>query len=126
LSATPELREVTGTEAQQFKLGIDAVLRDVPASTGPIAAPSAPAKTYTPTAPASNIILYGPPGTGKTHSVRRRALELIGDANAATAPLAEVNAEWDRLPSRWSDRVLHVPPGLRLRGVCRGAAREDR
>lgn len=32
LSATPELREVTGIEAQQFKLGIDAVLRDVPAS----------------------------------------------------------------------------------------------
>lgn len=97
MSATPELREVTGTEAQQFKLGIEAVLRDVPASTGPVGAPSAPAKTYTPTGPASNIILYGPPGTGKTHSVRRRALELIGDAKAAAAPLTDVNAEWDRL-----------------------------
>ena len=32
LSATPELREVTSTEAQQFKIGIDAVLRDVPAN----------------------------------------------------------------------------------------------
>jgi hypothetical protein len=97
LSATPELREVKGDEAAKFKLGIDAVLRDVPASAGSIYAPSAPAKTYTPTAPASNIILYGPPGTGKTHSVRRRALKLIGDANAATAPLSEVSAEWDRL-----------------------------
>jgi hypothetical protein len=97
LSATPELREVTGAEAQQFKLGIDAVLRDVPASTGPTAAPAVAAKTYTSTGPASNIILYGPPGTGKTHSVRRRALELIGDSKATTAPLSEVNAEWDRL-----------------------------
>jgi hypothetical protein len=59
--------------------------------------PTAAPKTYTPTGPASNIILYGPPGTGKTHSVRRRALELIGDAKAAAAPLTEVNAEWDRL-----------------------------
>lgn len=92
LSATPELREVTGAEAQQFKLGIDAVLRDVPAST----TPSATAKTYAPTGPASNIILYGPPGTGKTHSVRRRALELLGDADAATASLSEVRIEWDR------------------------------
>jgi 5-methylcytosine-specific restriction protein B len=32
LSATPELREVKTEEAQKFKLGIDAVLRDVPAS----------------------------------------------------------------------------------------------
>lgn len=97
LSATPELREVTGAEAQQFKLGIDAVLRDVPASTGQTAAPAVPAKSYTSGGPASNIILYGPPGTGKTHSVRRRALELLGDPKATTAPLAEVNAEWDRL-----------------------------
>ncbi|MBL8622907.1 MAG: AAA family ATPase [Myxococcales bacterium] len=97
LSATPELREVTSTEAHQFKLGIDAVLRDVPASAGTSSAPSAPAKTYTPTAPAANVILYGPPGTGKTYSVRRRALELIGDTSAATAPLAEVNAQWARL-----------------------------
>lgn len=97
LSATPELREVTSTEALQFKLGIDAVLRDVPTSAGPIYAPSAPAKTSTPTGPASNVILYGPPGTGKTHSVRRRALELIVDGNVATAPFSEVNAEWERL-----------------------------
>lgn len=97
LSATPELREVKGDEAAKFKLGIDAVLRDVPASAGPISAPTAPAKVYTPTGPASNVILYGPPGTGKTHSVRRRALELIGDASAATAPLPEVNAQWAQL-----------------------------
>lgn len=97
LSATPQLREVTETEAQRFKLGIDAVLRDVPASSGPTAAPAVPAKSDTPTGPASNIILYGPPGTGKTHSVRRRALELIGDLNASKAPLSDVNAEWDRL-----------------------------
>lgn len=97
LSATPELREITASEAQQFKIGIDAILRDVPAATGTTVAPTAPAKTYAPTRPASNIILYGPPGTGKTHSVRRRALEIIGDANATTASLAEVNAEWDRL-----------------------------
>lgn len=97
LSATPELREVKGDEAAKFKLGIEAVLRDVPASAGPISAPSAPAKAYTPTGPASNVILYGPPGTGKTHSVRRRALEFIGDASAATAPLADVNAQWAQL-----------------------------
>ncbi|MDP1917109.1 MAG: AAA family ATPase [Myxococcales bacterium] len=97
LSATPELREVTGTEAQQFKLSIDAVLRDVPTSTGPTAPLAGPVKGYTPTGPASNIILYGPPGTGKTHSVRRRALELIGDPSASKAPASNVNAEWDRL-----------------------------
>jgi len=98
LSATPELREVSETEAEQFKLGIEAVLRDVPRSGGDSAAPSAaPAKTHTPTVPASNIILYGPPGTGKTHSVRRRALELIGAPAATSAPLSEVSAEWDRL-----------------------------
>jgi hypothetical protein len=97
LSATPELREITAAEAQQFKIGIDAILRDVPAAAGTTATPTAPAKTYTPTGPASNIILYGPPGTGKTHSVRRRALELIGDANVTTAPLPEVNAQWDQL-----------------------------
>jgi hypothetical protein len=94
LSATPELREISASEAQQFKIGIDAVLRDVPASSVTTATTSAPAKTNTQTGPASNIILYGPPGTGKTHSVRRRALELIGDATAATASLAEVNAQW--------------------------------
>lgn len=96
LSATPELREITAAEAQQFKVGIEALLRDVPTSTGAMA-PSAPAKTYTPTGTASNIILYGPPGTGKTHSVRRRALELLGDANATSAPINEVNAEWEQL-----------------------------
>ena len=94
LSATPELREVTGTEAQQFKLGIDAVLRDVPTSSGPAASPSAPAKTYTPAGPASNIILYGPPGTGKTYSVRRRALELLGAKDLKDEQIA---TEWERL-----------------------------
>jgi 5-methylcytosine-specific restriction protein B len=97
LSATPELREVTGTEAQQFKLGIDAVLRDVPGSAGPIPAPTAPTTVYTPIDAPSNVILHGPPGTGKTHSVRRRALELIGDASAASASDAEVNSQWAQL-----------------------------
>ena len=45
----------------------------------------------------SNIILYGPPGTGKTYNVRRRALELLGDAIAADAPNDHVQAEWERL-----------------------------
>jgi len=75
LSATPELREVIGDAAAKFKLVIDAVLRDVPASAGVVSAPSAPTKIYTPTGPASNIILYGAPGTSKTHSVCRRPLE---------------------------------------------------
>jgi hypothetical protein len=97
LSATPELREVKGDEAAKFKLGIDAVLRDVPTSAGPI---SAPAKAYVPTGPASNVILYGPPGTGKTHSVRRRALELLGIGSLAGKPLADASiedeqAEWE-------------------------------
>ena len=48
------------------------------------------------TAP-SNIILYGPPGTGKTYNVRRRALELLGDATATDAPNDHVQAEWERL-----------------------------
>lgn len=45
----------------------------------------------------SNIILYGPPGTGKTYNVRRRALELLGDATATNAPNDHVQAEWERL-----------------------------
>ena len=94
LSATPELREITAAEAQQFKIGIDAILRDVPATTPEW---TRPVKTYTPPGSASNIILYGPPGTGKTYSVRRRALELIGDPNAATTSLAEVSAQWEQL-----------------------------
>lgn len=97
LSATPELREVTAAEAEQFKIGIDAVLRDVPGSSASVIAASVPAKTYKPAGPASNIILYGPPGTGKTHSVRRRALELIGDPDSPSATLTEVAAEWARL-----------------------------
>jgi hypothetical protein len=44
-----------------------------------------------------NIILYGPPGTGKTYNVRRRALELLGLAEANAAPDARVQAEWERL-----------------------------
>ena len=98
LSATPGLREVKAEEAQQFKIGIDAVLRDIPTSTSPTA-PSIPTKTYKPSSPATNIILYGPPGTGKTYSVRRRALQLIGDPTAVSAPSAEVNAQWDQLCS---------------------------
>lgn len=68
-----------------------------PTASAVAAQPTASAKTHTPSGPASNIILYGPPGTGKTHSVRRRALELIGDPTAATAPLSDVNAQWERL-----------------------------
>ncbi len=45
----------------------------------------------------SNIILYGPPGTGKTYRVRRRALELLGDATATDAPNDHVQVEWERL-----------------------------
>jgi hypothetical protein len=45
----------------------------------------------------SNIILYGPPGTGKTYNVRRRALELLGDATATDTPNDHVQAEWERL-----------------------------
>lgn len=45
----------------------------------------------------SNIILYGPPGTGKTYNVRRRALELLGDATASDSPNDHVQAEWERL-----------------------------
>jgi len=93
LSATPELREITAAEAQQFKIGIDAILRDVPASAIATAEPSAPAKTYTPTGPASNVILYGPPGTGKTYSVRRRALELLGMERLGGKPLADASTE---------------------------------
>ena len=59
--------------------------------------PKTPAKTYARAGPASSIILYRLPGTGKTYSVRRRALELIGDPNAATAPLAKVSADCERL-----------------------------
>jgi 5-methylcytosine-specific restriction endonuclease McrBC GTP-binding regulatory subunit McrB len=56
--------------------------------------PKVPAKTYAPTGPASNIILYGPPGTGKTHSVRRRALELLGAKDLKDEDLQK---EWGRL-----------------------------
>lgn len=92
--ATPELSEIEPHEAAEFTVGIEALLRDVPAST--IACTESP-KTYNATGPASNIILYGPPGTGKTYSVRRRTLELLGHPTAATASAAEVKAEWDRL-----------------------------
>lgn len=95
LTSAPNLAEVPANEAAEFRFAADTLLRDVVVTVGTTHV--APLKTYTPTGPASNIILYGPPGTGKTHSVRRRALELIGDANAATSALPEVNAEWDRL-----------------------------
>jgi hypothetical protein len=45
----------------------------------------------------SNIILYGPPGTGKTYNVRKRALELLGDASAADATDHYVQAKWKEL-----------------------------
>lgn len=95
LTSAPNLAEVPSNEAAEFQFAIETLLRDVAVTVS--ATNAGPVKTYTPTGPASNVILYGPPGTGKTHSVRRRALELIGDASAATAPLAEVNAQWAQL-----------------------------
>lgn len=95
LTSAPNLAEVPANEAAEFSFAIETLLRDVSVT---VSAPNAAlAKTYTPTGPASNIILYGPPGTGKTHSVRRRALELIGDANAAAAPLSDINDQWTQL-----------------------------
>ena len=99
--ATPELSEVEPHEQAKFTLGIDALLRDVPASIL-VAGDSSSVTTYAPTDPASNIILYGPPGTGKTHNVRRRALELVGVKNLkqnalADAPIEDVQAEWNQL-----------------------------
>lgn len=97
LAATPELREVNGSEAHKFKLGIDAVLRDVPAqvampSPGPLASqPLAGVGSRS----AVNVILFGPPGTGKTFSVRRRALELLGLADISTATMDTVRTTWD-------------------------------
>jgi hypothetical protein len=58
-----------------------------------------PKRSYSSPMPTSNVILYGPPGTGKTHSVRRRAIELLGDASAADASVGEIQAEWVRLVS---------------------------
>jgi hypothetical protein len=95
LTSAPNLAEVPANEAAEFKFEVDTLLRDVTADVG--ASQAVPVKTYTPSGPASNIILYGPPGTGKTHSVRRRALELIGDPEAPEASLPDVAAEWDRL-----------------------------
>lgn len=95
LMSAPNLAEVPADEAAEFKFAIETLLRDVAVTVS--ATNTGPVKAYTPTAAASNIILYGPPGTGKTHSVRRRALELIGDAGAAIAPLADLNAQWAQL-----------------------------
>lgn len=61
------------------------------------AAPIRSDKIYKPTTPASNVILYGPPGTGKTHSVRARALEMLGDPSASTATADDLRIEWERL-----------------------------
>ncbi|MGE6759402.1 McrB family protein [Corallococcus interemptor] len=94
LTSAPNLAEVPANEAGEFRFAVETLLRDVTVTMS--AAHAGPLKAYTPTGPASNIILYGPPGTGKTHSVRRRAIELIGDAKATAAPLPEVNAEWER------------------------------
>ena len=44
----------------------------------------------------TNLILYGPPGTGKTHSVRERALELLG-VQTQGLPEDELRRQWDRL-----------------------------
>ncbi len=109
-TARPELREIKAEEAVQFKIGIDALLRDVPASA--VVAPeptSPPATLYTPTGPASNIILYGPPGTGKTYSVRQRALELtgvnsLGGKALKDASVEDVRAEWKTLER--ADRIV--------------------
>jgi hypothetical protein len=95
--ATPELSEIEAHEQAKFSVGVEALLRDVPASPVATGVPSELTKTYTPTRAASNIILYGPPGTGKTYSMRRRALELLGDANAATSPIEDVQRDWERL-----------------------------
>jgi 5-methylcytosine-specific restriction protein B len=95
LVSAPNLAEVPSNEATEFRFTVETLLRDVAITA--IATNAETPKTYTPTGPASNIILYGPPGTGKTHSVRRRALELLGDTKAGTAPLGEVQAEWERL-----------------------------
>lgn len=95
--AAPELSEIEPHEQAKFTVGIEALLRDVPASIVGKSEPPPPAKTYTPTGPASNTILYGPPGTGKTYSVRRRALEMLGHPHAGSVSLEEVQTEWNRL-----------------------------
>lgn len=61
------------------------------------AAPRRSDRTYRLTTPPSNVILYGPPGTGKTHSVRGRALELLGVPSASTATAEDLRTEWERL-----------------------------
>ena len=79
LSATPELREVTDTEAQQFKLGIDAVLRDVPASsvatTTPASATPAPAPTARSSARRPTPVACGPGAPARTSSSVGNALD---------------------------------------------------
>ncbi|MCK9521504.1 MAG: AAA family ATPase [Proteobacteria bacterium] len=65
-----------------------------PQSVSPSSSPSSPPSPLT---NPRNIILYGPPGTGKTYQVRRRALELLGDASAVDAPDDYVQAEWERM-----------------------------
>lgn len=93
--AIPELSEVEPHEQTQFSVGIDALLRDVPFA--PQLSVTPEPKSYSPSGPPSNIILYGPPGTGKTHSVRARALELLGDPSANTATAEGLRTEWERL-----------------------------
>ena len=93
-SAEPELRLVTAQEADRFRIGIDALLRDArTVGIGPeelVAIPTPALGT------AKNIILYGPPGTGKTYHARRRALALLGHCDASTAPDHQVTARWNR------------------------------
>lgn len=100
LAVEPSLRQLKDHERSLFSVNVDGLLWDVSVA----ANASPPTKTHKPTGPASNIILYGPPGTGKTHSVRQRALELIGVERLNGKPLAEasgeeVYAEWERLRS---------------------------
>lgn len=100
LTSAPNLAEVPSIEAAEFRFAIETLLRDVAVTVSPTNGGSL--KAYTPTGPASNIILYGPPGTGKTHSVRRRALELIGIATLGGKPLSDasfdhISTEWERL-----------------------------
>jgi hypothetical protein len=80
--ATPELSEVEAHEREKFTVGIDALLRDLPATSSAASSSAVvlpgPA-VLPPSGPTRNLILYGPPGTGKTFSVVDRALLLIDE-----------------------------------------------
>jgi hypothetical protein len=126
LSATPELREVTSTEAQQFKLGIDAVLRDVPASS----------RSDLCIDGRSRQELHADRPCVEHHSLRA-ARDREDAQRSSTRPRAHRRPQCveglalgrerrvGSAPSRWADRVLHLSPSLCLRGVRRGPACED-